>query len=140
MKALIAFVLLLVLVFFVAEIAREPVLPPPDSPVNTPKHSGQSGNQRVDVLIFNCPKTEQQYSAKISIRNVTDTTLESVKAVVLFNPKGRMPFEDSVEFKPTRIKSASIADASLSGPDRNGRDYDCTLVRIEDSHGKRLDR
>ena len=94
----------------------------------------------VDVLSFDCPKTGQQYSANISIRNTTDRVLESVKAVVLFNAKGRMPFQDSVDFTPATIQPAGIAEANWSGPDLNGRDYECTLVLIEDVNGKRLDR
>lgn len=138
MKALIAFVLMLILVYFVAEIADEPVLPTSDTFIDSPNVSGQAGTQKIDLLSFECPKTAKQYSANIRFRNSTGSVLESVSAVVLFNPKGRMPFEDSVAFTPATIRPSGVAEAIWSGPERNGRDFECTLLRIEDIDGNRL--
>lgn len=136
MKALIAFVLMLVLVYFVAEIAEEPVLPTAESP----DIIGQAGSLKIDLLSFQCPMPAQQYSANITIRNATTAVIESVEAVVLFNPKGRMPFEERVIFTPAKLRPNDVAESHWTGLDRNGRDYECTLLRIEDINGNRLDQ
>ena len=136
MKALIAFVLMLVLVYFVAEIADEPILPAADSP----DIIGQTGTQKIDLLSFQCPAQGQQYSAQITIRNLTADVFESVEAVVLLNPKGRMPFEERMAFTPEKLGPNDVAESNWAGLDRDGRDYECTLLRIEEIEGKRLDQ
>jgi len=129
-KALLALIMMLGLVYLASRIAQEPVTPDSDE---------LATDKRLEVVSFHCEKKSAKYSAEIRVRNVSDSEVSGLKGFIQFNPKGRLPFVDSTDILPGTLPANAIGKASLISRDNDGRSYDCSVLRIEDSSGIRVD-
>ena len=139
MKALIALVMVLALIYFAIEISRDSTPSDNQTVIDAPGAADSVGSRRLEVVSFECGQGEANYSAEITVRNVTSAEIYSAKVFVQFNPKGRLPFEDSANILPSLLPLNAMGDATIVSRDSDGRSYDCTLLRILDSSGARVD-
>jgi hypothetical protein len=139
LKALVVLIITLGLVYLVAEIAKEPVLPDASRSSESGEIRGDKLPRLVETVSIHCEQNSSHYNAMIKLRNLTSSEISYAKIFVHFNPKGRLPFEQTVDLSPAVIPAHGVVQVELISRTNEGRSYDCAVVQVMDSGGDRMD-
>ena len=85
----------------------------------------------MEVVSFRCGQNSAYYSAKLTVKNISNKPIDYARVYIRFEPEGREPFVDDEALRPHPIQPGMLASTTFISDDDDGRTYSCKLEAIQ---------